>query len=711
MYLRKDDAFQVQLPTLSTPIVVAPNSAEIWIGGTQGFFSKKTFYKDGQFYVPFDEFFKAIHYSVTREKTGFVIRSGGLNRASIAPAVPPPPNVATEAAKRQPLVPSSTMKAKSTPPIVAATPSVSMAKDNAVIMTTRAQETKGDVDLPVMPTGQPLAIAFGAKVYPLAGRFMMQKDTVYADLESILVKEGVQVVKRADAVELIVGGRTYRFFTQVNDVRMTSGNQTEYRNVGWPLIIQNGTPYLSIKALATALNYGISWDRQSRRIQLVNRLQQVSIIRKGGVLKVVLSASRPLIALPPVSVDKDGGFSVDLLDVQLGCLPGHVDSNDPIVSRLEVRSISDTRVRLKVMMKPTVGFSPVLPLSTGGEMILSNRITSISEFATHNEWIVRVSGIGSFVPKVWRIPSPSTALVVDIDNSYSMLPMVIRAPTHSPYQMIRTSQFKIDPASTRIVLDMVSTAPYAVRSVSPSVFDIVFPMRVGDLGAPTLNTPIPTRDMRVSSSAIVKGLSAAPVPVHTRREPTLQKPSHHRPLYRKIIVVDPGHGGNDPGAIAANGSYEKALTIDISNRLKALLEEAGATVIMCRQRDENPSLQDRCDVANFNNADLLLSIHINSFFHPFASGSETYYYKPTDKPLAFYVHQEIVKALGFRDNGLKRARLYVLRNTRMPAMLVEPGFITNPLEYGRMAEPETRQKIAKAVADGTVRYMAEYGGK
>jgi N-acetylmuramoyl-L-alanine amidase len=108
---------------------------------------------------------------------------------------------------------------------------------------------------------------------------------------------------------------------------------------------------------------------------------------------------------------------------------------------------------------------------------------------------------------------------------------------------------------------------------------------------------------------------------------------------------------------------------------------------------------------------LLLSIHINSFFHPYATGTETYYYKPSDKPLAFYIHQEMTKTLGFRDNGLKRARLYVLRNTRMPAMLVEPGFITNPMEYEKMAEPETRQKIAKAVTDGTIRYMEKYGAK
>jgi len=683
-YLRKDDAFQVQIPSLNTAVVVAPNSTEIWVGGTQGYFSKKTFFKDGQFYVPFEDFFRFINYSVTQEKSGYVIRRGGAVTSARA---------------------------------VGAVASGPIPKDPTVVMVTRPPDPKLDADLPSIPSGQSLAIAFGAKVYPITGKFFMDKDTVYADLESVLIKEGIPVIKRPDYTELVVGRRTFRFFTQTADVRITSGNQVEMRGVGWPLVMRQGTTYFSIKALAAGLNYGLSWDRASRRVLLLNRIQQVAIVRKGGVLKAVISAAHPVVALPPVGLDREGGFSVDLLDVQLGCPSGVIESDDPVVSRMEVQSISETRVRLKIILKPSVGYSSFISLASGGEIVLSNRVTSLTERIEHNEWIVRVSGMGSFVPKVWRIPSPSMALVVDVPNSYSMLPMAIRPQINGPYQMIRTSQFTLEPASTRIVLDMVATGSYTVRTIGHSAFEIVFPYHpVEGLSTPSIKVQTSaTRDLRTTSSvgvAMGKPIVPSVAATHSvRREQVIRKTPAHRPLSRKIIVIDPGHGGNDPGAIAANGSYEKSLTIDISNRLKTQLEEAGATVIMCRLHDENPSLQDRCDSANLNNADLLLSIHINSFFHPYATGTETYYYKPSDKPLAFYIHQEMTKTLGFRDNGLKRARLYVLRNTRMPAMLVEPGFITNPMEYEKMAEPETRQKIAKAVTDGTIRYMEKYGAK
>ncbi len=635
LYLRKDDAFQIQIPSLNTAVVVAPNSTEIWVGGSQGHFSKKTFSKDGQLYVPFEEFCRFIHYSVTQEKSGYVIRSG----SSVTAIRPPGPKLGS--------------------------------------------------DLPAIPSGQAVSIGFGAKVYPLTGKFFVDKETVYADLEEVLIKEGIPVIRRPDYIELVVGHRTFRFLTQTADVRVTSGNQVEMRKVGWPLIVRQGTAYFSINALAAGLNYGLTWEPASRRFQLLNRIQQVAIIRKGGVLKAVISASHPVVALPPVPLDREGGFSVDLLGAQLACPSGVIQSDDPIVSRMEIQSISDTRVRLKIILKPSVGYSPVIALASGGEIVLSNRVTSITERVEHKEWIVRVSGLGSFTPKVWRIPSPSTALIVDIPNSYSILPMAIRPQINGPYQMIRTSQFTLEPASTRIVLDMVTTVSYTVRPIGHSIFEIVFPYHPGE---------------EISTVSIKAQIAPT-------RAQVIRKTPARRPLSRRIIVVDPGHGGNDPGAIAANGSYEKSLTIDISNRLKMLLEEAGATVIMCRLHDENPSLQDRCDSANFNNADLLLSIHINSFFHPFANGTETYYYKASDKPLAFYIHQEMTKTLGFRDNGLKRARLYVLRNTRMPAMLVEPGFITNLMEYKKMSEPETRQKIAKAVTDGTIRYLADYGTK
>jgi N-acetylmuramoyl-L-alanine amidase len=657
-YLRGSDTFEVVVPSPSVTLVIAPNSTELSVNGIQRPFSGKTFFHEGQFYVPVEEFFKRVGFAVTPTKTGYIVEIP--SRSVATSSAPFPGSVA-----------------------------------------------RGDLGLPAIPTGQSLSIGFGAKVYSLTGKYMMANGTVYADLESILSKEGIVMIRRPDYAELILGQKTIRFFAKNADIRIASGNQLEIRSVGHPLLIQQGTPYFALKSLAMGLEYGLVWDASSYRIQLLNRINQIVVTKKNGTASVLIGATHSVVGLLPVALERDHGFYVDLLDAQLGMPDGVIQSADPNVVRMEVYQFSPTRVRLKVILKSSVGYSSIQPNSSGGTIELGNRVTHISEHAGPGELIIRVAGIGTFSPKVWKLASPSV-LVVDIPNSYSTLPMAIRPSPDAPFQSIRTSQFSVAPAVTRIAFDLPATATYSIRLVSPSQFEIIFPRN----GRISTGSQSPSGNSKILTLAKPSLASASITVTHNSRvrEQTIRKTPPVKPLARKIIVIDPGHGGSDPGSIGENTTYEKTITIDISRRLKKLLEEAGAVVLMCRNNDENPSLQDRSDMGNFNNADLFLSVHINSFFHPYASGTETYYYKPSDKPLSVAIHQEMVEALGFRDNGVKRARLYVLRNTRMPAVLVEPCFITNPLEFAKLSQPEIRQKIAKAVTDGTIRYVNETKG-
>ncbi|NBV42132.1 N-acetylmuramoyl-L-alanine amidase [bacterium] len=554
----------------------------------------------------------------------------------------------------------------------------------------------------------------------------MANGTVYADLESALQKEGISMIKRPDSVELIVGAKTYRFDTASPDVRIGFGGKVETRGVGYPLIVKNGVPYLAIRGLAAALNYGLMWDSASRRIQLLNSIQRVAVLNQGGLYKAVIHASHPVSSLPAVPLNRENGFSVDLLNAQLAFDDETMESDNSPVYQMTVSQVSDTRVRISLVLKSSVGYSSVIPNSMGGEMLLSSRITTIDSRIDGQAVVFRIEGIGSFTPKVWALPSPSI-VVLDVPESYSLVPMVIRpVQGQSTVQLVRTSQFKLDPPATRIVFDTVSTRNYAVTRISSSTYEIRFPIAAG-VTLPVVVTPtrsVSGHTAHVTSNRLASGnviasasgtislsptshIIARPVTLTSAvRTQKISKPTPQRPLYRKVIVIDPGHGGSDPGSIGVNNTYEKEITIDISRRLKSALEAEGAVVIMCRNNDENPSLQERCDVGNVNNADLFISVHINSFFHPYASGTETYYYKPEDKLFSAYVHEEMVKTLGFRDNGLKRARLYVLRNTKMPALLVEPGFITNPQEFAHMNTPSGRQKIAEAIVQGTVRYVS-----
>jgi|GEM_PF-1298972 len=688
-YLRKDDAFQIRIPSHNDAIIVAPNSPEIWVGSAQSYFSQPTFFFEGQLFVPFEEFVRAIRFKLVKSSTGYEISDAPTRAISPQHRPDTTPRASTQATRSATVIVSSL-------PVV----------------------PKLDVTIPIQPTTNPLAIAFGAKVYPINGRYFYSNGELYGDVEFILAREGITVTKRREGVGLHWGNTSilWKYFS--TDILVTSGNRSTPIGVGSPIISRQDVVYFPIKALASALGYGIAWDGASKRVVFVNRIERIAVVRSGRAMKVVIDASRPVIAQNPIPQDHDGGFSVDILDAQLACPSGVIDSDNPSINRLELRQVSDTRVRFKVRVPASVGYSPVQVAENGGIIILGNRVQGVSDETKDGRWTLTIKGTGTLNPRVWRMPPPSKAVVIDIHNSYSGLPIAIRTSAiNAPAQVIRTSQFSIDPAVTRIVFDSLSSGNPTVKTISSSAFQVTMdPIPSIAITTSPSNSIAPTAPTghvthRGVTPTIEPSANSANLIPTRFRSASISRPSLSRRLHHKIIVIDPGHGGNDPGAIATDGTYEKAFTIDISNRLKRMLEESGAVVIMCRQHDENPSLQDRCDIGNNNNADIFLSIHINSFFHPYAGGTETFYYKPTDKPLAYCIQDAMVKALGFRDNGLKRGRLYVLRNTRMPAMLVEPGFITNPLEFSRMNQPEIREKIARAVADGTLRYVTEYSHK
>lgn len=172
------------------------------------------------------------------------------------------------------------------------------------------------------------------------------------------------------------------------------------------------------------------------------------------------------------------------------------------------------------------------------------------------------------------------------------------------------------------------------------------------------------------------------------------------------IVIDPGHGGSDPGAIGPSGLQEKEITLKVSLKVRDMLMAQGYTVIMTRTTDTYLSLQERCDVANNAEADLFISIHCNSFSDPSANGTETFSYTTTGigAQAAKSIQSKLVAALGLRNRGHKTADFYVLRNTNMPAALTELAFISNPKEEALLKTEDFQTKSAKAIVDGILGY-------
>ncbi len=189
-------------------------------------------------------------------------------------------------------------------------------------------------------------------------------------------------------------------------------------------------------------------------------------------------------------------------------------------------------------------------------------------------------------------------------------------------------------------------------------------------------------------------------------------------LKNKIIAIDPGHGGSDPGAIGPNKTQEKTITLAVAQRLRALLEKAGAKVLMTRTDDRDvfssnasavDELKARATVGNNKKADVFISIHINAFTNPSAGGTSTHYYQKTyyDALLANSIQSFIVPAGGLRDRGALAANFYVVKRTIMPAVLTELAFVSNPDEEKLMNTPDFQQKMAQGMYLGLEKFFAQ----
>ena len=169
------------------------------------------------------------------------------------------------------------------------------------------------------------------------------------------------------------------------------------------------------------------------------------------------------------------------------------------------------------------------------------------------------------------------------------------------------------------------------------------------------------------------------------------------------VVIDAGHGGHDRGGIPGQRVSEKAMTLDVAQRLRKVLEASGYRVVMTRNSDVFVPLGTRCAIANSYRNAIFVSVHFNSAKRRGASGIETYFYGRDSLALASAIHHYVSGTAPSENRGVRRRGYYVLRRTNMPAVLVECGFLTNPTEAAYAENASYRQKLAEAIAAGVRR--------
>ncbi|MGA1355845.1 MAG: N-acetylmuramoyl-L-alanine amidase [Prochlorothrix sp.] len=244
--------------------------------------------------------------------------------------------------------------------------------------------------------------------------------------------------------------------------------------------------------------------------------------------------------------------------------------------------------------------------------------------------------------------------------------------------------------------------------------------------APGVQIDVPRAINSQVLSLTLRGARSIPVPAPNNpiTSPTTPTPPYNPPLNppgptspislptvpqgRFVVVLDPGHGGRDPGAVGRGGLQEKQVIFPIAQEVAALLTQQGIRVVMTRYDDREVDLEPRVQVAEQSNATVFVSIHANaiSLDRPEVNGVETYHSgSPEGRRLAQTIHQSLLENLPTRDRQVREARFYVIRRTSMPAALVEVGFVTGAEDAPRLADPAYRSRVAAAIAQGILRYL------
>nr|HBN08348.1 hypothetical protein [Cyanobacteria bacterium UBA8530] len=178
-----------------------------------------------------------------------------------------------------------------------------------------------------------------------------------------------------------------------------------------------------------------------------------------------------------------------------------------------------------------------------------------------------------------------------------------------------------------------------------------------------------------------------------------------RPKVLPLVVIDPGHGGMDPGAVGPTGLRESQVNLELALKLKDELKKLNVDSVLTRESDVFVDLAPRSTFAEGLNARMLVSLHCNSYPGSEATGAESYYRLDGSIPLAKTLHNALIEDLGRPDRGVRQARLYVLRSSLIPSALLETAFISNPNEEAILKDQEFQGQAAKAIAGGIWQYL------
>ncbi|MBY0165541.1 N-acetylmuramoyl-L-alanine amidase [Cytobacillus firmus] len=426
-----------------------------------------------------------------------------------------------------------------------------------------------------------------------------------------------------------------------------------------------GNVMIPIRVVSENLGFKVGWEKASQTVTVENSEKTVRMV--VGSQQAELNGAQVDLNLAPVLNGPTTLVPLRFVSEQMG---------------LDVKWDNQSKaVYLSSAALPTTGaeIDPGEGTNSGSQTpptVESGNKGSLTGLSFSDNRLM-IATEGAVTPKVFSMTGPDR-IVIDLpDTVYSASFLSghavnaqnggsMEAGEYSDVTNIRYAVFSDNPPTVRIVLDLTGPKNYAVTQESGII--IV--------------------DLNAEGEILVP-----PVPPVTGNG-------------KKTVVIDAGHGGSQPGAISANGNQEKVLNLNVALKVEALLrKEKNINVVMTRSDDSTLGLSDRVKVANSLKADIFVSIHGNSNNSSSPHGTETYFTRDASKPLANVMHKHLVKATELMDRGVKYSSLHVTRETTMPAVLLEIGFLSNKSDEAQLFKDDFQNRVAQGIVEGIKEYL------
>lgn len=463
-----------------------------------------------------------------------------------------------------------------------------------------------------------------------------------------------------------------------------------------------GNVMVPLRIVAENLKYKVEWQPKTKGIVIKNEGKTIALTVNQQ--QAVVNKKEVLLNVAPIIQNQSTIVPLRFVSEQMG-LDVKWDNSNKIVHlaqpEKEVPNDTGNKPNSSNSSNSTQNKPPVVKV---------NHIKKVE--LIQNE--LHVAWDGDVKPTVSKIGNPDR-IIVDLPNTtYSdtfgndhpldaSLKGALSITDPTTVTGVRYALFTQSPDQVRVVLDLSEATSYTVSQDTKSQQLIV---KLDNSNSSQGSKPNPAKPTEPTTTEPTIPTSPSTDPTQTPVDiPTTPDYGNDG---RNIVVIDPGHGGKDPGTTGISKTQEKDFTLAVGLKVQELLlQEPNIELYMTRVDDTYPTRPERVKLANDLQADVFVSIHGNSVLEsPNANGTETYWYKrESSKQLATILHKHLLQQMGLKDRRVKEQSFEVIRETKMAASLVEVGFLSNLSDESFMFSEDGQNRAAQAIVDGIKEYL------